>query len=257
MSTVQSIDGVPLSGGVAAVAGGRRARTHRHALNARFTPADGDDVPMGHVLRPIWRGRVHVLALAVFAPAVVVLVLACDGALGTRLGVGVYAVGLCSTLFVSATYHRWVHGLAARCAWRRADHATIFGAIAGSSTPIVMSAVAGAAGSLLLGAIWSAAIIGAACKLGRSCRGDVAGTLMYAVTVALGALAVPGLLARHGPGPTLFVVSGGAVYLVGAVCFARHWPTLRPTVFSFHEVWHVFTVVAAALQLAGIWMLTT
>jgi hemolysin III len=51
------------------------------------------------------------------------------------------------------------------------------------------------------------------------------------------------------------VVVGGVVYLVGAAGFAKRWPTLRPAVFSFHEVWHVFTVVAAVTQFAAIAML--
>jgi hemolysin III len=169
----------------------------------------------------------------------------------------VYAVGLCSMLLVSATYHRWVHGLRARCAWRRADHAMIFAGIAGSATPIVMSAMSGVAGLVLLGVIWLAAVIGAGCKLGRWWRGDGVGTVMYGVTIALGAPAVPMLWVRQGPGPALLVVAGGAIYFAGAVCFARNWPTLRPTVFSFHEVWHVFTVVGAGLHLAAIWILAT
>jgi hemolysin III len=70
-------------------------------------------------------------------------------------------------------------------------------------------------------------------------------------------VAVPWLWARQGTGPTTFVVAGGVVYLVGAVGFARRWPTLRPAVFSYHEVWHVFTIVAAVTQFVAIWMLAT
>jgi len=256
MNTVNQVDVLPFWGG--GVLGQRQSGiAARPALNARFSPEDGDDVPIGHVLRPTWRGRVHVLALAVIGPAVLLLVLSADGAVGTRIGVGVYAVGLCAMLSVSATYHRWVNGLGARCAWRRADHATIFAAIAGSCTPVVMKAFPGESGLVLLVAIWSAAIIGAGCKLGHWAPGDRVGALMYAVTAALGAPAGPAVWSRHGSGPALLIVAGGAVYLVGATCFARHWPTLRPTVFSFHEVWHVFTVVGAGLQLAAIWMLVT
>jgi hemolysin III len=256
MDTVTRIDGRPAWGSGGFLGGRQDGMVIRPALNARFTRADGDDVPVGHVLRPAWRGRVHALALTVIAPALLALVMSVEGAAVTRVGVGVYAVGLCSTLSVSATYHRWVHGLGARCAWRRADHATIFAGIAGSATPIVMAALPGVAGRMLLVAIWSTAIVGAGCKLGRWESGDRAGTTMYAVTALLGALAVPALWLRHGPGPTLLVVAGGAVYLAGAACFARRWPTLRPAVFSFHEVWHVFTVVAAGLQLAAVWMLS-
>lgn len=135
VNMVKQIDATSLWDGGDIVFGRRRPMATRYALNARFSREDGDDVPMGHVLRPHWRGRVHVLALAVIAPAVLVLVASADGTVGTRVGVAVYAAGLCSMLFVSATYHRWVHGLRARSAWRRADHATIFAAIAGSPLP--------------------------------------------------------------------------------------------------------------------------
>ncbi|HUF96675.1 MAG TPA: hemolysin III family protein, partial [Ilumatobacter sp.] len=228
-----------------------------HALNMRFGVGDGNDVALGHVLRPTWRGRVHVIGLLVAVPAVIALLLNSTGDARFRVGLTVYAVGLCSMLGASATYHRWVHGLRARCAWRRVDHAAIFAAIAGSSTPIVVAALPGARGFVLVGAVWSAALLGAWCKLSRWAGGDRAGTKMYVVTIALGAVAVPWLWARHGIGPAALVVSGGVAYLVGAACFATRWPTLRPTVFSYHEVWHVFTLIAAVAQFVAIWMLAT
>ena len=229
----------------------------RHALNVRFGVDDGNDVALGHVRRPTWRGRVHTIGLVVAVPAVSALLMSSTGTTGFRLGLGVYAVGLCSMLAASATYHRWVHGLRARCAWRRVDHAAIFGAIAGSSTPIVVAALPGVAGFVLVGSVWSAALLGAWCKLSRWGGGDRAGTAMYSVTIVLGAVAVPWLWAREGAGPAALVIAGGAVYLVGAACFARQWPTLRPTVFSYHEVWHVFTIIAAVAQFGAIWMLAT
>ena len=227
------------------------------ALNARFGAADGNDVALGHIHRPTWRGVVHSIGLVLAVPAVTVLLLVSGGDARFRLGVVAYAVGVCSMLAASTIYHRWVHGLRARCAWRRLDHAAIFAAIAGSSTPIILAALPGGIGLLLVGAVWSAASIGAACKLSRWGGGDRAGTSMYAVTIVLGALAVPWLWARQGIGPAVLVGVGGVVYLVGAACFARQWPSLRPTVFSYHEVWHVFTVIAAGAQFVAIWMLAT
>ncbi len=229
----------------------------RRALNVRFGAGDGNDVALGHVHRPTWRGGIHSIGLVVAVPAVVALLLASSGDGRLRLGVAVYAVGLCSMLAASAIYHRWVHGLRARCAWRRVDHAAIFAAIAGSSTPVVLAALPGATGLMLVGAIWAAAFVGAGCKLSTWDGGDRAGTGMYAVTIALGVLAFPWLWAREGTGPAAFVAGGGVVYLAGAFCFARQWPTVRPTVFSYHEVWHALTVVAAVAQFVAIWMLAT
>ena len=229
----------------------------RRALNVRHGAQDGRDVAFGHVLRPTWRGGIHVIGLVAAVPAFIALLLTSTGDTRLRLGLVVYAVGLCSMLGASATYHRWVHGLRARCAWRRVDHAAIFAAIAGSSTPIVVAALPGAPGFVLVGAVWSAALLGACCKLSRWAGGDRAGTAMYAVTIMLGAVAVPWLWAREGSGPAAFVVAGGVAYLVGAACFATRWPRLRPTVFSYHEVWHVFTLIAAVAQFVAIWMLAT
>lgn len=227
------------------------------ALNVRVGVEAGSDVALGHAHRPTWRGRIHVIGLGVAAPAVSALLVSSNGDTRLRVALAVYALGLCAMLGASATYHRWVHGLRARYAWRRVDHATIFAAIAGSSTPIVVAALPGATGFVLVAGVWSAALVGAGFKLSRWGGGDRAGTVMYAVTIVLGVVAVPWLWAREGVGPAVFVIAGGVVYLVGAAGFAKQWPTLRPTVFSFHEVWHVFTVVAAMAQFVAIWMLAT
>jgi hemolysin III len=227
----------------------------RRGLHVRCGVDDGNDVQLGHADRPTWRGRIHVIGLVVAIPAVSALVLFSNVGTGLRIALAVYAVGLCTMLGASATYHRWVHGLRARCVWRRIDHAAIFAAIAGSSTPILLASLPGATGVALIGAVWSAALLGAGFKLSRWAGGDRAGMVMYAVTIVVSAAAVPWLWVRHGVGPASLVVVGGVVYLVGAAGFAKRWPTLRPSVFSFHEVWHVFTVVAATTQFGAIWML--
>lgn len=229
----------------------------RPALHVRCVADDGDDVALGHADRPTWRGGVHVIGLIVAVPALIAVLVRSTGGARLRVGLAVYAVGLCSMLGASATYHRWVHGLKARCTWRRIDHAAIFGAIAGSSTPIVVAALPGAARTVVLAAVWSAALLGACCKLSHWSRGDHVGTAMYAVTIVLSAVAVPWLWAREGVGPAALVVVGGIVYLAGAAAFAQRRPTLRPTVFSYHEVWHVATIIAAAAQFGAIWMIAT
>lgn len=229
----------------------------RRALNARYGVDDGDDVAFGHVQRPVWRGGIHSIALALAVPALALLLLSSDGDARLRLGLAAYAVGLSSMLAASTIYHRWVHGLRARCAWRRIDHAAICAAIAGSSTPMVLVSLPGATGVVLVGAGWLAAAIGAGCKLSRWRGGDRAGTAMYAVTITLGAVAIPWMWLRQGVGPAALAMAGGVVYLVGAACFAKRWPTLRPTVFSYHEIWHAFTIIAAVAQFAAIWMLAT
>ena len=63
--------------------------------------------------------------------------------------------------------------------------------------------------------------------------------------------------AHHRAGFTslLLFALGGIVFTVGAILFYLQRPQLRPHVFGYHEVWHVFTVVAVALQFAGVGVL--
>lgn len=221
-------------------------------LHRRFTLADGRDEPLGCVRRPRWRGAVHLIALCVAVPALTLLIaMARDGR--TRLGVAVYAVGLCAMLAASTTYHRWVHNLRARAAWRRVDHAMIFAAIAGSVTPIILLTVDSVRGIVLLVAVWSIAAFGAALKLGHWHRGDTVGSVLYAAVGVLGGIAIPALWSQAGAVPGLLFVASGALYGLGSWWFARSWPRLAPAVFSYHEVWHLLTVAAASTHFVAVW----
>ena len=113
------------------------------------------DAPLGSVSRPTWRGLVHTLALLAAIPLLVRLSIVSNGA-RSRAAVIVYATGLCSMFAVSSVYHRWVHSLRARAIWRRADHATIFAAIAGTFTPLALSTLGTRAAIAVLIAIRSA-----------------------------------------------------------------------------------------------------
>jgi len=193
-------------------------------------------------------------ALLVAIPLLVALTIASNGA-RTRAAVIVYAAGLCSMLAVSTVYHRCVHSLRARAIWRRADHAMIFAAIAGTFTALALTTLGTGAAIAMLIAIWAAAAIGAVVKLTRFDRADRIGGVMYVAMGWAALLLVPAVWHQRGPLAVGLMVAGGVMYTVGAAAFRRQWPTLRPTTFSYHEVWHAFTIAAAGLHLAAVWTL--
>jgi len=229
---------------------------HDWALHQRFELADGHDDPLGTDGRPLWRGRVHLLGLLAAIPALALMIVFADGA-RARVGVCIYAAGLFAMFTASTTYHRWVDGFRARAAWRRADHAMIFAAIAGSATPVVLIAMPSGLGITLLAVVWTVSVVGAVFKFGHWQRGDAIGTALYAAVSCLAALAVPALWIRFGATPAILYLVSGALYIFGARWFAKTWPRLRPSVFSYHEVWHVFTVVAAAAHFLAVWEIAT
>jgi hemolysin III len=62
-------------------------------------------------------------------------------------------------------------------------------------------------------------------------------------------LAIPALFEKLGWGSVALLIAATLTYTGGAVCFARKSPDPMPTVFGYHEVWHVFTLLAGGLQL--------
>ena len=216
--------------------------------------SDQFDAPLGTAERPSWRGRLHVIGLAAAVPAFALLLAVANGA-RARVGVVIYAAGLCSMFVTSATYHRWVHTIRARQRWRRADHAMIFAAIAGSFTPMCLLTVPDRFGIPLLLLVWVGGIAGMAMKIAGWRHQRIAGGIMYIALGWVGAFAIPEVWRSAGVWPAVLVLIGGVCYTVGAVWLLRKWPKLRPHVFSYHEVWHVWTVVAAAAHFAAVWMI--
>jgi hemolysin III len=214
------------------------------------------DAPLGSPSRPTWRGRLHLIGLWSAIPLLVALAIKANDA-RSRAAVIVYAVGLCSMLTVSITYHRWVHTVRARAAWRRADHATIFAAIAGTFTALALTSLSTGPAIAMLVVIWGAAAAGAFVKVASFRSADRIGVVMYIATGWAGVALVPSLWQRDGALPVGLLLGGGIVYTIGAVGFGRRWPTLRRSTFSYHEVWHAFTIAAAGLHFAAVWTVAT
>ena len=199
----------------------------------------------------------HLLALWAAVPSLVVLVLLADGA-RARTGAIFYGVGLCAMLAVSVTYHRWVHTLRARARWRRADHATIYLLIAGTYTAISLAVVRGPWGMAVLAASGASPPPGAGLKISGSRHGHTVGTALYMVLGWTGLVALPALLLAAADLAGLAAVRRRAL-LHGRRRRLR--PAVAPTapvrVLGYHEVWHVFTLLATIAHFAAIWSLST
>lgn len=48
---------------------------------------------------------------------------------------------------------------------------------------------------------------------------------------------------------------GGIAYSIGALFYAFKWPKLKPAVFGYHELFHVFTVIGAVIHFVVIYRL--
>jgi hemolysin III len=60
------------------------------------------------------------------------------------------------------------------------------------------------------------------------------------------------VLSRAGVGAVTLLIVGGVLYSAGAVIYALRRPDPRPTVFGYHEIFHVLVIAAAAAHYAAI-----
>jgi len=203
------------------------------------------------LLKPRLRGVLHQWTFAAALAAGVLLVALGAESARSLVALAIYAFSVAALFGTSALYHRidW-RTVGARRRMRRLDHTMIFVLIAGSYTPFALLVLHGAFGLVILIVAWSAAAAGAVFKLVWI---DAPGRLVAATYVAAGwivVIAMPQLFDRLGPVAVGGLALGGILYSVGAVIYARQRPDPVPSVFGYHEVFHLLVVVAAALQYA-------
>lgn len=197
------------------------------------------------VVIPLLRGWLHQVCFFLSLPAGLVVVANAHSP-RARMAAIVYAIGLSTLFAVSATYHRRQWSLTARPRMKRLDHATIFVMIAGSYTPLCLLALGGSLGGTMMLAVWVAAGTGVVFALTGIAEKRVVGLAIY---ISLGwavTLLLPELAHRLSTIDLVLLLVGGLLYTVGCVFMGTRWPDPYPTVFGYHEVWHVMVVMAAA-----------
>jgi hemolysin III len=204
-------------------------------------------------VRPRWRGRLHLAAFAVSLPAGVALC-AVAGSSSARIAAAVYALTVSGVFGVSAAYHLVDWSPAWRRRMNRLDRAMIYLQIAGTYTPVSLLALGRGLAIGVLALVWAGALAGAVLVLWRG-NIRVVGLAIYMLLGWPSVVVLPLALARvHALGVAL-LVAGGVIYAAGAIMLVRRWPDPSPSIFGYHEVWHVLTLVAGACHWTVIWLL--
>jgi hemolysin III len=202
-------------------------------------------------VRPRLRGVSHQYAFFVSIACGVGLILAASGG-RARVAASIYAVAVSALLGTSALYHRVTWRPRARRWMKRLDHSMIFVLIAGTYTPVALLALRGSLATTVLIVLWAGALGGAVFKLVwidapkwllalvYVVLGLVTGAVFGELPAAIGWLGVAGL------------ITGGLLYVIGAVVYASGRPNPWPRVFGYHEIFHALVIAAAGLHYAVI-----
>jgi hemolysin III len=164
----------------------------------------------------------------------------------------VYGLSLIFLFSASATYHMVQVRDKALEVFRKIDHAAIYVLIAGTYTPFCINAFSGFWKWGLLSVIWSLAVIGIIVKVFyiRAPRWLNAG--IYLVMGWLCLAAVGQMLTVLPVSVLVWLVAGGVIYTLGAVVYITKIFNFLPGVFGFHEVWHIFVMLAAAAHFVAV-----
>jgi hemolysin III len=204
-------------------------------------------------VKPALRGSFHTFGFVVSLFGVFELAMA--PVEGWRHTAGVlYGASLSLMLGLSALYHRPMWSHAARNRLRKADHIGIFFLIAGSYTPFAAFLSPETWTPGLIG-MWLGAVAGITYASVNSHGNRVIRALTY---VVLGLCAAPMILSLPpvlGWGKTAMMLGGAAIYILGAVVYAKRWPNPKPSVFGFHEIFHLMVLIAGAMHYSVVWSL--
>ncbi len=164
----------------------------------------------------------------------------------------IYGVSLIAMFSASATYHMVRVKDKALEIFRKVDHSAIYLLIAGTYTPFCVNAFTGFWKWGMLSIIWSLAAIGIAVKVFiiKAPRWLNAG--IYVVMGWLCVAAIGQMLAALPAWVTTWLFVGGVIYTLGAVVYITKIFNFFPGVFGFHEVWHIFVMLAAAAHFVAV-----
>ena len=164
----------------------------------------------------------------------------------------IYGLSLIAMFSASATYHMVRAKDKVLLILRKIDHSAIYLLIAGTYTPFCVNAFEGFWKWGMLSIVWSLAAIGIVVKVFyiKAPRWLNAG-----IYVAMGWLCVGAagqMLAALPVWVFTWLIIGGVVYTLGAMVYITKIFNFKPGVFGFHEVWHIFVLLAAAAHYVAV-----
>jgi hemolysin III len=174
---------------------------------------------------------------------------------GGRASFLVYGVCLVALSAASSAYHLVIADERTTRALRLFDHIAIFTMIAGTCTPLYYFAFSGTGRLVMLGGVWAAALVGIIFKIAWRTAPRILYTSVYLAMSWGLVIRGPALVTALPTAVCALVVAGGLTYTAGAIVYAVRRPDPFPSVFGFHEIWHLFVLGGSALHFGAIVLL--
>ncbi len=171
------------------------------------------------------------------------------GGVTSAVGVSIFVISLFLMFLSSTIYHSMTYDSTHKYVLRIIDHSMIYIAIAGSYTPVVLTLMNNWLGYLILVIQWGTTIFGILYKIFAKKVNEKFSLALYLIMGWLVVIILPAIVQQTGPAFWSLMLAGGLSYTIGALFYAKKRP-------YFHMIWHLFIMLASALQYLAIvfWM---
>jgi hemolysin III len=193
----------------------------------------------------------HAWAFFAAIPAGIALIVLADGAAATTAA-ALYIASVLAVFGTSASYHRIAEGTRAREIMQRLDHSMIYLLIAGTYVPFCLVALPPGWGIPILATVGALAVVGMVLKLAFFHRARYVSYTLYLVMGWVAVIGAPALVTHLTTTQLALMIAGGLAYTIGFPVLVRRRPDPWPSIFGYHEVWHLLVVVAAVLHFSAI-----
>ncbi len=164
----------------------------------------------------------------------------------------IYGLSLIAMFSASATYHMVQVKDKVLEIFRKVDHSAIFLLIAGTYTPFCVNAFTGFWKWGMLSIVWSLAVIGIGVKIFYIGAPRWVNAGIYVLMGWMSVASAGQMLSQLPTWVFVWMIVGGVIYTLGAVVYATKIFNFKPGVFGFHEVWHIFVLLAAAAHFVAV-----
>ncbi|MGD0704478.1 MAG: hemolysin III family protein [Trebonia sp.] len=201
--------------------------------------------------KPLLRGWLHLLCFLASLAGGTLLLARAHGAAQVAAA-AVYSASLAALFGTSALYHRGTWSAAWRLRLRHLDQTMIFFLIAGTATPAFLLCAPAGAGLPCLIVMWALTLSAVAVRVAWASAPELVAGAVFIGLGCAGGLALPWVWIHAGTLSGALLLAGGVLYIAGALSYHHRWPQLYPSVFGYHEAFHVYVCLAAACQYAAI-----
>ncbi len=161
----------------------------------------------------------------------------------------IYGFAITFLFTSSAVYHATKKSENSVSIFRKLDHFAIFVMIAGSYTPICYLFLDGAWMISILSVQWSLVIAGGIIKFFVTGKSRILSTSIYLIMGWILLIPLKKLLSTIPSSQLLFLLGEGVAFTTGAVFYM-----IKKPVRVFHEIFHVFCIIGAALHYTAVFL---